>query len=223
MSEHFSQAGADPRETEVLDLPRDGIAEPVGPAPSAKAPRSAWKPFRIWIAFLLVLLLSAGVYLLLNSRKGPEPAKPWPTRPVPLATRGLRVDAQPPGAMVSSDGEFRGLAPLVLESRSAKERPRVEASMPGFHPTQAVLRPSKEGSRVHDAVLERSFGYVDLSEAAGRKVFLDGRPVEEGASVIPLPVGLHEIRMEKQDTFWSDVRLIRVSAGMVISLPLKND
>jgi hypothetical protein len=136
--------------------------------------------------------------------------------------------------MVSSDGEFRGLAPLVLESRSAKERPRVEASMPGFHPTQAVLRPSRDGSRVHDAVLERSFGYVDLSEAAGRKVFLDGRPVpgsaigyagggKEGASVIPLPAGLHEVRMERQDTFWSDVRLIQVSAGTVVPLSLKND
>ena len=223
MSEHFSSAGTDPRSTEVLGSGLEEAEVPPSGVSDQKEKRESLpmknRGFRLWMAILLALTMIAATVLVfdyLNAPTAPE-SSDAPAAGL-LSADGLMVNVRPAGALVAADGEYRGQAPLILESRIVSGRPRIQASLPGYRGEAFVQRMPKQGTGTVDVSLQRACGFLDLGNLGDRAVAVDGRLVQNATEPVPLSVGLHEVVVEKKGTFWSDVHLVPVLPGGIASI-----
>jgi TonB family protein len=157
-----------------------------------------------------------GMYL----SRSPEPSSIFP--PLPSRPGGLRIETDPPGAVVSVDGKEAGLSPVAL--------PKVR---PGVH----MVRVSRDGYAPAGLTLEVRNGEPQLplrfvmepltaklrlqTDPAQASVVVDGKAVGttplDGLNLQP---GRHEVRVERRG-YVGTRREIEASAGQTVDVSLK--
>lgn len=163
--------------------------------------------------------------------QSPQPPPTAPVRPPdppgPIAAT-VTVNAKPPGAQVTLDGESLGLAPIAHEFLFEPRPGRsvmVVVSKPGFEHHSFTFTPSaREPSKVIDVTLNRSKSTLVHVESApaGAEVRLDG----ERKGTTPLDVELRWPPMNQTvevmlDGHFPERRVINPKDGLDQTLDLK--
>jgi TonB family protein len=175
---------------------------------------------RRWVAPALAAA-GAGA-LVLYLAQAPEPTTMFP--PLPSRPGGLRIETDPPGAVVSIDGKEAGLSPVALP----KVRPgvhMVRVARDGFAPAGLTLE-----VRNGEPLLPLRFVMEPLTaklrvrtDPPDASVLVDAKPVgTTPLEALSLPPGRHEVRVERRG-YVAARREVEASAGQTVDLSLRLD
>lgn len=104
---------------------------------------------RLLVALAAATLLGAAGYFLSRGDAAPPPPSPSPEQQPPPRSRTIVLfQTEPPGALVSLDGNTLGISPLTLESVVVGEH-EVSATMEGRQDTTQSVTISPQGEHAH--------------------------------------------------------------------------
>jgi serine/threonine-protein kinase len=172
-----------------------------------KRPRTSWA----WpLLVLLTGLIGAWAYLRQSPLNFDAPAAGTPAT--------FRVEAEPAGARVWLDEKEVGRAPVALPVSGGRHKVRV--TVDGYAPAELTMEivPGTAPPPLRFVLEPITMRLGVRSQPEGAAVKVDGRPLGESPlSGATLPIGMHEVRIEKRG-YLPYVHSVEGSAGETVEV-----
>ena len=119
----------------------------------------------------------------------------------------VQVTTQPPGAVITVDGEYQGVAPLEIELDKGATY-RVKASKPGFDTASRSIEIKKSGEQTLSLTLKAQTGVVTVvANYPDAELLVDGRSQGSANRTLTLTAVPHRLEVRKPgfETFSTEV------------------